>query len=245
VLAVAALDLRTGRRHERNADAVVPAASTIKVLVSAAFWTAAERGEVDPGGRIAVRGAPAPGGGGLLESMHPDTAPALADLDLLMLAVSDNAATNVLIDAVGMARVNALAAELGLRSTRLRRRMMDTAAAERGDENTTSAADMVALLAALARPGAIPDRARRRVLAGLAQSQHTDIVPRYLPGVRQRVVASKQGELAHVRHDVALIDEGDRRVAIAALSWPAAAAEGLARAAAAAYVRLHDAPAEN
>jgi beta-lactamase class A len=218
MIAVAALDLRTGRRDDRNAEAVMPAASTIKVLISAAFWTAAERAELDP---------------------------ALADLDLLMLAVSDNAATNVLIDVVGIARVNALAAALGLRSTRLRRRMTDTAAAARGQENTTSAADMVALLAALARPGPIPDRARRRVLAGLAQSHHTDIVPRFLPGAAQRVIASKQGELADVRHDVALIDEGDRRVAIAALSCPAAAAEGLARAAAAAYVRLDDSVAED
>lgn len=244
MLAVAALDLRTGRRYERNADVAVPAASTIKVLVSAAFWAAAERGELDPGARVPVRCTPAPGGGGLLESLHSETAPALADLDLLMLAVSDNAATNVLIDVVGMARVNALAAELDLERTRLRRRMMDAAATERGEDNSTSAADMTALLAALAGPGRIPDRARRRVLAGLAQSQHTDIVGRYLPAARQRIVASKQGELAHVRHDVALVDEGDRRVAIAVLSSPAGASEGLARTAAAAYAMLADAPTD-
>jgi beta-lactamase class A len=113
--------------------------------------------------------------------------------------------------------------------------MMDTAAAEQGNENTTSAADMVTLLEALAVAGCVSDRVRRRVLAGLAQSQHTDIVPRYLPNVRQRVVASKQGELDHVRHDVALIDEGGRRVAIAVLSCPAAAPDGLARVAADAY----------
>jgi beta-lactamase class A len=238
MIAVAALDLRTGRRHDRNADAVLPAASTIKVLVSAAFWIACGRGEIDPAERTPVRATPAPGGGGLLESMHPQTELALADLDLLMLAVSDNAATNVLIGAVGFDRVNALADDLALKSTRLRRRMMDVAAAERGQDNTTSAADMVALLAALAGAGGIPDRARRRVLAGLAQSQHTDIVPRHLPAARQRVISSKQGELADVRHDVALIDEGDRAVVIAALSWPAAAADGLARLAAAAYVAL-------
>jgi hypothetical protein len=49
------------------------------------------------------------------------------------------------------------------------------------------------------------------------------------------VVASKQGELDAVRHDVALVDEGVRRIAIAVLSAPAGAAEGLARAAALAY----------
>ena len=167
--------------------------------------------------------------------MHPATAPCLADLDLLMLAISDNAATNVIVDAVGMPVVNALAAALGLGHTRLRRRMMDTAAAARGDENTTCAADMTALLVALARAQGVPARACRRVLAGLAQTQHTDIAGRYLPVAAQRVVCSKQGELAGVRHDVALIDEGERRVVLAVLSAPAAAPEGLAHTAALAY----------
>jgi beta-lactamase class A len=235
LVAVAAVDLRSGRRFERNARAVVPAASTIKVLVSAALWCAAESGRIDPAARVTVDHTLAPGGGGLLESMHAATALTLADLDLLMLAVSDNAATNVIVDAVGMDAVNALASALGLERTRLRRRMMDTAAAARGEENATCAADMVALMAALARADRVPPRACRRVLAGLAQTQHTDIAPRYLPAAAQRVVASKQGELAGVRHDVALIDEGDRRVALAVLSAPAGAAEGLARTAALAY----------
>jgi hypothetical protein len=51
-----------------------------------------------------------------------------------------------------------------------------------------------------------------------------------------------QGELDAVRHDVALVDEGERRIAIAVLSTPAAAAEGLARSAALAY-RVVSAPA--
>ena len=54
-----------------------------------------------------------------------------------MLAVSDNAATNALIEIVGMTRVNDLAARLGLARTVLRRTMMDVEAAERGDDNTT------------------------------------------------------------------------------------------------------------
>jgi beta-lactamase class A len=238
VIAVVAVDLRSGRRFERNAGAVMPAASTIKVLVSAAFWSAAERGEIDPGTRVNVAEIPAAGGGGLVESMHPQTALCLADLDLLMLAVSDNAATNVIIETVGMETVNALASDLGLEHTRMRRRMMDTAAVVRGDENTTCAAEMVALLEALARAERVPRRACRRVLAGLAQTQHTDIASRYLPVVAQRVVASKQGDLAGVRHDVALIDEGERRIALAVLSAPPAASEGLAHAAALAYRRL-------
>lgn len=237
MVSVAAVDLATGRRFEQHAHAVMPAASTIKVLVSAALWTAVERGAIDPGRRVTVAATPAPGGGSLLESMRLDTELTLAELDLLMLAVSDNAATNVLIDAVTMAAVNRLASDLGLQHTRLRRRMMDTEAAARGDDNTTCAADMVALLSALARADGIPVRACRRVLASLAQSQHTDLIPRHLPPA-DRVICCKQGGLETVRHDVGLIEEGDRRVVVAVLSAPPADADGLARVAALAYHRV-------
>ena len=152
MVSVAAVDLCSGLRFERDAHVVMPAASTIKVLVSAALWSAVQRGELDPGRRVRVADTPAPGGGGLIESMHVETSLCLADLDLLMLAVSDNAATNVVIETVGMERVNALAADLRLEHTRLRRRMMDAAAVARGEDNTTCAADMVALLEAPASP---------------------------------------------------------------------------------------------
>lgn len=234
MVSVAAVDVATGRRFEQHAHAVMPAASTIKVLVSAALWLAVELGDIDPGRRVTVSATPAPGGGGLLESMGWDTELTLAELDLLMLAVSDNAATNVLIAAVTMDAVNRLASDLGLEHTRLRRRMMDTEAAARGDDNTTCAADMVALLGALARADGIPVRACRRVLASLAQSQHTDVIPRYLPP-GDRVICCKQGALDTVRHDVALIDDGGRHVALAVLSAPAAGADGLGRVAALAY----------
>jgi len=125
VLAVAAVDVSSGRRHERDAHVSLPAASTIKVLISAALWSNACAGRIDPEQRVRAGAAPFPGGGGLLESLHPDTTLTLAELDLLMLAISDNAATNAVIDVVGMDAVNDLGRALGLEHTRLRRRMMD------------------------------------------------------------------------------------------------------------------------
>jgi beta-lactamase class A len=209
----------------------MPAASTVKVLISAALWCAVEEGALDAGRRIEVRDTPAPGGGGLLESFDAATALTLADLDVLMLAVSDNAATNALIDVVGLERVNALGARLSLDHTAVRRSMMDVAAVERGDDNVTSAGDMAELMAVLGCADAVPARACRRVLHGLGQSHHTDVIARHLsrPG---RVVACKQGMLDTVLHDVALVEDDGGRVAIAVLSSPPAAAEGLARLAA-------------
>jgi beta-lactamase class A len=215
----------------------MPAASTVKVLISAALWCAVEEGELEAGRRIPVRETPAPGGGGLLESMDAETELTLSDLDLLMLAVSDNAATNALLEIVGLDRVNALAARLGLAGTAVRRPMMDVEAVERGDDNTTCAADMAALMAALARATDVPPRACRRVLHGMGQSHHTDVIARHLSAAG-RVVASKQGLLETVLHDVALVEDGRGRVALAVLSSPPAAAEGLARLAARAHAAV-------
>ena len=233
MIAYCAIDGRDGRSAERNALEVVPSASTIKVLISLALWRAAEEGRIDPGERIEVATAPRPGGGGLLESFDADSRPSLAELDLLMLAVSDNAATNVLIERVGLEPVNELGQELGLEHTVLRRLMGDERAIAEGRENTTCARDLARLMLGLRAPWA------RRTLAALGESHHTDVIPRYLPR-RERRVFCKQGELeGRVLHDAALIEEPGRVLALAVLSAPAAAPDGLARVAAAAYRAFH------
>jgi beta-lactamase class A len=232
LIAYCAVDGRDGRSAERNALEVMPSASTIKVLISLALWRAVEHGRIDPQERIAAGGAARPGGGGLLESFDTESRPSLADLDLLMLAVSDNAATNVLIDRVGLEPVNQLSRELGLQHTVLRRSMCDERAIAEGRENTTCARDLARLMLALRAPQA------RHTLAALGESQHVDVIPRYLPPLERRVFC-KQGELdRRVLHDAALIEEEGRVLALAVLSAPAAAPDGLARVAAAAYRAL-------
>jgi len=232
MIAYCAIDGRDGRSVERNPLEVVPSASTIKVLISLALWRACEEGRIDPGQRIEVAAARRPGGGGLLESFDADSRPTVAELDLLMLAVSDNAATNVLIERVGLDPVNELGRELGLEHTVLRRQMCDERAIAKGRENTTCARDLARLMLAVRAPWA------RHTLAGLGESHHTDVIPRYLPPCERRVFC-KQGELdGRVLHDAALIEEPDRVLALAVLSAPGAAPDGLARLAAAAYRSL-------
>src|SRR5215813_11633845 len=72
-------------------------------------------------------------------------------LATMLVAVSDNAATNVLIDRVGMQNVNAMLDSLGLTHTRLRRKMMDLEAAKQGRENISTAREMMSLLDAIYR----------------------------------------------------------------------------------------------
>ena len=229
MIAYCAVDLVDGCTAERDGDAVLPSASTIKLLVSMAFWRAVDAGRLDAGHRF--RAAEATPVGGLLEAFDPATALSAADLHLLMLSVSDNAATNLLTELVRFDAVNAEADRLGLAATRLRRLMGDQDAIAAGRENTTSASDMAAVAAALWR------ERHRRTLDALARSEHTDIIPRYLPAGCS--VHCKQGLLeGRVRHDVAVIERDGRAVAMALLSSPPAAADALARVASGLYAAV-------
>ena len=93
----------------------------------------------------------------MLDYLHPETRLTLHDLCFLMLGVSDNTASNFLIELVGMGEINETLTRMGLKQTKLARRFMDFAARDAGRDNVTSAGDMADLLALLHRralPGA-------------------------------------------------------------------------------------------
>src|ERR1041384_5687631 len=134
VLAVCIKDLTDGRVLLLHADEVMPTASTIKIAILAELFRQQSGGSggaglADP---YVVDSADAVPGSDILAGLTPGvTRLTNRDLATLMMAVSDNGATNVLIRRVGMERVNALLDSLGLRETRLRRRMLDLEAAPR------------------------------------------------------------------------------------------------------------------
>jgi beta-lactamase class A len=176
--------------RESGGDVVVSAASTIKIFVASAFW----RSGLDPDERVRVPAVP----WSLSDKLAGPLT--LADCALLMLAVSDNAATNVLLERLGFDAVNEEAARLGCERTKVRRAMISD-----GPENLTCACDLARGLAA------IDDE---RVLDALALAADS-LLPYLLPG---RDVRVKTGELDSVYHEVALVD---RRLAIAVCSSPA------------------------
>ena len=100
-LAWAWVDPDSGEEAHEDGERVVPAASTIKLFVASAFW----RSALDPG--ELVEHVPPAGSAGVSEYLSAASRLTLGDLALLMLAVSDNAATNVLLDRLGFDAVNA------------------------------------------------------------------------------------------------------------------------------------------
>jgi beta-lactamase class A len=92
------------------------------------------------------------GGSGVIRHFADGTSElSLRDLAILMVVLSDNAATNILIDELGLESVNRTLRGLGLTETVLQRKMMDTQASAAGRENLSTPAEATALMARIHR----------------------------------------------------------------------------------------------
>jgi beta-lactamase class A len=112
-----ARDLDRDETVELNADELVISASVFKVLVALAFFTLAERGDIDPTERVRVDPRTSLGAPAGLSIFEDEVETSLRDLVNSMLSVSDMIATDTVIDRVGTDEINALARELGLPKT--------------------------------------------------------------------------------------------------------------------------------
>ena len=193
VVGYAVLDLTSGDRITHLGGETFPTASTIKIAVVYELFKQAEEGKVRLTETIALDRSKAVGGTGVLVYMGTPTL-SILDYATLMVTLSDNTATNVLIDRLGMANVTARMESLGLTHTRLRRRMMDTAAARRGDENVSTPDEIVRLLETVSK---------NKEAVELLEKPKTSRLRRGLPaGV---AAADKPGELEGVRVDAGIV----------------------------------------
>jgi beta-lactamase class A len=126
----------------------------------------------------------------------------LRDLATMMVAVSDNSATNVLIDRVGMENVNAMLDSLGLAHTRLRRKMMDLEAAKHGRENISTPREMMTLLESIYREKLFNKESTTDFFKVLSTNKDSWI-PRDLPADVK--TANKPGALEGVRNDSGIV----------------------------------------
>jgi beta-lactamase class A len=112
---VHARHLDRGETFSYHADDVMPTASAAKVFILMAYAQQCISGKLDPETRRTVRAEDLVHGSGVLRFCRPGLAPTQADLAYLMMTVSDNLATNLLLEVVGgPASVNRMLRELGL-----------------------------------------------------------------------------------------------------------------------------------
>jgi beta-lactamase class A len=106
-----------------NADEVFPTASIIKIPILLEFYKQAEAGVLNASEVHSICNSVKVGGSGVLQFLSDKTQLTLDDWAKLMINLSDNTATNYLIDIVGMDNVNNLLEQLGFKNTKLLRKM--------------------------------------------------------------------------------------------------------------------------
>lgn len=217
VVGVAILDLTDQRAFYLNADAIYPTASTIKIAVLAELYRQHERGSgAKLGDLYTVNAKDGVGTEGILQSMSAGVSRITnRDLALLMVSLSDNSATNVLIDRVGMDNVNSWLSQLGLERTRLRRHMLDVKAAQEGRENTSTPRELVTMLRAI-HEGRVFGKATTEEFFRMLSTQKSSYIPRHLPA--DLMIANKPGNLDAVRNDAGIISVPGRPFAIAVMT---------------------------
>ena len=215
VLGVYVEDLTRGSVIELRADEPFPTASSIKLAVLYELYRQADEGRIDLA-EVTRPPLPRVAGSGVLQYLGDQVSLTWRDLALLMLRWSDNEAANLLIRRVGRDSVNRRLDALMLGKTRLRREMMDLAAARRGDENVSTPRELARLAAILAKGEGLTAGRAEDMLAVATVVAEGSPFRRGLPeGVR---AISKPGSLEGVRCETAWVDVPGRPYAAAIMT---------------------------
>jgi beta-lactamase class A len=197
-------------------DALYASASIIKLPILWAFLEQADAGHLDPADRRILADADRVDGTGVLRYLGAGASLTLLDLATLMIVVSDNTATNLLIDRLGVATVQAAIGRLGLTGTRLGRKMYDFEARARGLDNVACARDIAGLLRRFATGDGLSQQAAAQARTILLGQQFNAGLPARLPD--ETPVAHKTGNLPGLLHDAGWIEHPRGRVIVVAFT---------------------------
>jgi beta-lactamase class A len=180
-VAFSAMNLTTGEEIARNAERSMPTASVFKLPVLVEVFRQAAAGDLGLDERVTLRTEDIVMGSGILRDFGPGLQPTLRDLAMMMIAVSDNGATNLLLDRVGgPRRVNATMSELGLPSIVVHRRIVFGEITTNGSLAEAAPRDLMRLVAMLAREELVSPEASREMLAMLGRQRHLEQAPRFV-----------------------------------------------------------------
>jgi beta-lactamase class A len=206
VMGFAIKDLSSGETFLRLPDTVFPQASSIKLTVLLELMRQAQQGKLSLDEMHTLRRS---------EMTVGDTEPiltmlgdgtvtlSLRDLAIFMVVLSDNTATNILIDRLGMDNINAEILHLVLKETRLRRHMIDLEAARKGNENVSTPREMLTLIETV-HAGQALDAAHTKEYFDLLRLPKESEFHKALP--EDVSIADKPGSLEGVRCDTGLIE---------------------------------------
>jgi beta-lactamase class A len=201
-------DLDAGWRLSLRGDSTFPTASLIKVGVLVTLYDLAEHGQISLNDPIVLLAIDKAGGSGVLQNLQAPLTITVRDAAQLMIETSDNTATNLLLQKITIARVNARLDSLHLASTRVHHLVMQRAitsiardSSEKYGLGKTTPNEMAQLFALLAQGKAVSPKADSAMLAMLETNDETELVTRLFTGVR---AAHKSGKDDDVRTECGL-----------------------------------------
>jgi len=205
IVGVAIKNLVTGEKFFINENEVFPQASSIKIHILAELYHQAEQGKIRLSDVVPLPAAVRVGGDGVLNGLGESTVSmSIRDYAILMVVLSDNTATNLIIKQVGMENVNKFLQSHGAVKTKLQRVMMDVKAAAEGRENIGTPKEVLMILEKMYRGEIVSRKASEEMLSILRKPKSKDDpIKEGLPADVN--VANKAGEIEGVRCDVGIV----------------------------------------
>jgi beta-lactamase class A len=231
VMGLSARNLLTGEEINVDADRRFPTASTIKTAIMLEVYHQVADGRLRMDTPIALREADKVGGSGILNGLHDGLPLTVADQVHLMIALSDNTATNMLVATVGTKNVDDRLVSYGLTETKLFRPTFRDGRADLLPElereyglGMTTPREMARLMALIAEGRAVGTAASAAMLATLRQQEDRAMIPRLLPdgvevgnktGTDEEKQPAADGTRHHVRGDAAIVTGKNLKYVIA------------------------------
>lgn len=209
--AIALKHLVTGQTYFLNADEVMPTASLIKLPVMVEVYFQVHEKKVALGDKVELKkDDKVPGSGILTDHFSAGASFPLRDAVRLMIAFSDNTATNLVLDKIGIKSVGDRMESLKLPNTKIHAKVFKGSTTSIAPERTkkyglgsTTAREMITLLEMLHQGNLVSTEACQEMLEHLHKCEDKDKFPRFLPaGVK---VAHKTGSVSDARTDAGIL----------------------------------------
>lgn len=181
-------------------------ASIIKIFILGTAYELAERGQLNLNQQVTIHQADMVGGAGVINGRSGEPVYTVRNLLELMITESDNTATNVLMDTIGIERIQRFMTVHGFQDSVLQRKMMDFEALRAGRDNFTTAGDVGKFFRLLREHKLVSEAADSEMISILFGQTDRECFPQALPEAR---IAHKTGELSGVYHDAGIVYEAN------------------------------------
>ena len=196
-------DLNTQNEIKYNEDVKFMAASIIKLPILIEALRRLESKDISDLEKIAITKYMKVPSCGALTYMHDGIEVIIRDLCNLMIILSDNTATNVLIDRLGIDEINKTIKNLGLKNTILSRKMYDMESKKLGNENYFSLSDIAIILESIHNETLISQSVSKEIKTIMKEQQINHKIPYYIP--EDVTILHKTGEADGITHDIGIV----------------------------------------